>query len=91
MQYYISYDISSTKLRNKLIKIIKQYASREQLSVFKSQVQVADINKLINAIKTNIITDMQYQDSILIIPYDEQSKKLFKISNSEDYSLDILV
>lgn len=84
MHYYITYDISETKLRNKLIKTLNKYSTRVQLSVFKSVVQISDINLIIKTIKTKIAPNMQYNDSILIIPYNENSKKLIKFSNLED-------
>jgi CRISPR-associated protein Cas2 len=60
MNYIISYDIADDKIRLKLFKILKDYGTHVQFSVFEASLNKKQFNKMfqeINSVKINKSTD----------------------------------
>ncbi len=53
MRYIITYDISDTKLRNKLSKILEKYGERVQYSVFELELSEREFRNLLSELKVN--------------------------------------
>lgn len=75
MKYYISYDISDTKLRTKLSKFLSKYGTRLQLSMFYFDIPNKDIKVILNEIKDIYHTHIGAADSILFFEFSDSGVK----------------
>jgi len=89
--YFVSYDISSNKLRSKIEKTLKNYGFRIQYSIFQCIADKDKVSKILNALENVLkihnrhITD---SDSIIIIGgigVDKISYVLGEEQNSAQY------
>ncbi len=77
MFWILSYDIGTTRLRNRVITICKNYGfSRLQKSVFSANTSTERINDLHYYISTTISYELQDNDSILLIPVSSNPKHM---------------
>ena len=75
MYWILSYDIKTTRLRNRVITIAKNYGfSRLQKSVFSADTSTERINELQHSLNKTISQKLQDKDSILLIPVSANPK-----------------
>ncbi len=75
MFWILSYDIGTTRLRNRVITICKNYGfSRLQKSVFSADTSTERITELQNYLTITLAPELQDKDSILIIPVSANPK-----------------
>jgi len=68
--YFICYDISSNKLRNKIEKTLKNYGFRIQYSIFQCIANKEKVSKILNALENILKTYsrlVKASDSIILI------------------------
>jgi len=68
--HFISYDITSNKLRSKIEKTLKNYGLRIQYSIFQCMADAGQISKISNALENVLKTYNRFitdSDSIMII------------------------
>ncbi len=73
-KYVVIYDISDTKARTKLSRLLFEYGIRTQLSVFEFTVKEKDYKKLIRLLKKRA---EHWNDKIYVYPID--GKNILKI------------
>ena len=75
MYWLLSYDIKTTRLRNRVITIAKNYGfSRLQKSVFSADTSTERINELQCTLDKTVSAELQDKDSILLIPVSANPK-----------------
>ena len=87
--YFVSYDISSNKLRSKIEKTLKNYGFRVQYSIFQCIAGKDQIIKISNALEnvlkiySRLITD---SDSVIIIGGIENEKISYILGEEQNLS-----
>lgn len=72
MQYLISYDISNTKIRNKVVKYLESFCYRIQYSVFLCTHTYIRIDSVIR--KLEILTRNDVNKKLLVISISDTAK-----------------
>lgn len=72
MQYLISYDISNTKVRNKVVKYLESFGHRIQYSVFLCAHTYIRIDSVIR--KLEILTRNDVNKKLLVISISDTAK-----------------
>ena len=72
MQYLISYDISNTKVRNKVVKYLESFCHRIQYSVFLCTHTYIRIDSVIR--KLEILTRNDVNKKLLVISISDTAK-----------------
>lgn len=70
MTYLISYDISHSPARNRVLKVLRQYSEHYQKSVFECELPASDIENLIKKLEIFIGKD----DRLLVMPFHATAK-----------------
>lgn len=70
MTYLISYDISHSPARNRVLKVLRQYSEHYQKSVFECELPRCDIENLIKKLEIFIEKD----DCLLVMRFHETTK-----------------
>lgn len=69
--FLVCYDISATKGRNRVARLLEKYGERLQRSVFRLDVSLAVMERL----KTLLLHALDDQDELLVIPLCERCQK----------------
>lgn len=79
-RFTICYDISDTKKRNRLVKILEEYGQRVQYSIFEFFITEAQHVRLIQNLKKGgfFKTSTKKTDKITIYEFDENPKSKIK-------------
>jgi CRISPR-associated protein Cas2 len=86
-RFFLAFDISDDKRRSKLTRVLENYGTRVQYSIFEFSLSTAkEVTLMKNLNKLKFITDDNPGEGILIIPIDgNTSEKVVRTGSTKNF------